>query len=280
MQGLNMRITPEKAYHLTILNLKSRSLRRRFFDEHGLANRIGSGGDVELVFEKNFNQALKVDQEKKHKEFVTVSFEGDNAELAAQWVNGFLALVQKETVNALMGDMQDRIKNAKRELRAAIAAKRKLAKQRRLDRIAELEEAIQIAKNMGLEENPLITDSKGAKAITMNQLPLYMMGTKALQAELNALRHRRDDDPFIEGLRNLQEQLAKLERLEFDPKNIRSFRLDQKAIPPKRPFKPKRMLVVALSLIAGLALGMFAAFFAEAFAKAKEERKGITSCPT
>lgn len=42
-------------------------------------------------------------------------------------------------------------------------------------------------------------------------MPLYLLGEKALRAEIEGLLSRSSDDPFIPGLRSLQDQLKQLE---------------------------------------------------------------------
>ena len=43
--------------------------------------------------------------------------------------------------------------------------------------------------------------------IVTSTTTLYCLGFEALSAEINILRSRKNDDPFISGLRDFQEQL-------------------------------------------------------------------------
>jgi len=157
---------------------------------------------------------------------------------------------------------------------ASCAGKRRqFAEQRRMDRIAELEEAIHMASSLGLKEDPLLSQVTGKSTIAVNQMdsPLYMRGTRALQAEVTSLRTRKSDDPFIAGLRDLQEKLDILGSAHIDPSRISAVQIDQAAEVPDQPIKPRRKMIVILGLFGGLMLGIFAAFLADFIDRARQE---------
>jgi len=52
--------------------------------------------------------------------------------------------------------------------------------------------------------------------------PLYYHGFEALSSEISVLESRKSDDPFISGLRDLQEELALLRSIAFDKKKYTS----------------------------------------------------------
>jgi chain length determinant protein (polysaccharide antigen chain regulator) len=81
--------------------------------------------------------------------------------------------------------------------------------------------------------------------------------------EITILKNRKSDDPFIVGLRDLQEKLALLRTLEFDKEKLRAVHIDQAAYPPKSAIKPNRRLIVSLVTVVGLFSGIFLAFFIE-----------------
>jgi len=271
--------TPEKVYALFIRNLESRSLRRHYFDEHKLADRLvpnhGLGIDVDQIFEESFNKVLSVSRDKQNKVRVRVSFEGPDAGLAAQWVNDIVTEANKATVRTLVADVASKLESARRELREEIAAKRKLAKQRRLDRISQLEEAIHIAAELE-PKKPSQTTGKAAVALAQTGMPLYMMGVRVLRAELESLQVRKNDTPFIKGLRDLEEKLTRLESAHVDASRVSAVFVDQPAVPPIQHIKPRRKLVVLLALFGGLFLGVLAAFFADFLGKVRREQLSET----
>ncbi len=270
--------TPEKVYNMFIQHLKSRALRRRYFDTHKLIDSMvpdhNSGTPVEQIFE-NFNKELSVSRVKKDKSFVQVAFEGANAKLAAKWVNGFVSQANAATVNTLVQNVTGQLESRKRTLREQIAAKRKSAGLIRMDRLAKLEEAIHIAEKLGLKGNGILSLMAGKSTVALNQtnIPLYMSGSRALRAEAESLRARKNNDPFIQGLRGLQEKLDALKSVHIDPSRISAMRVDQPAFIPNHRIKPKRKLIILLALFGGLMLGVFAAFFAEFLDKVRQEQQ-------
>lgn len=75
---------------------------------------------------------------------------------------------------------------------------------------------------------------------------------------------RKNDEPFIAGFRDTQESLAQLDaglkQLQTARTVAHAITVDQSAIETKRPVKPRWMLVLALSVVLGTMLGVFAAF--------------------
>jgi len=257
----------QKAYSLFVQNLKSWSLLRRYFDSHHLADGLATRHhtvDVEREF-KGFVQNFSVHQDRKNRSDVHVSFQGHDAALAAKWVNGIVALANEQTVRMLVQDVSAKLTEKRKQLRNQIAAKRKFAHLRREDRIDTLVSALHIAETLGIKESR-VTGQQGD-----NGSPLYMMGSKALKAQIEILRQRKNDDPYIPGLRDLQETLGLLEGIHIDPSDVSAVRIDQKAIAPEHPIRPKRTLIVVLGLIVGSVLGVFVAFFAEFVARFREE---------
>lgn len=96
----------------------------------------------------------------------------------------------------------DSLKRA--QLQDELRALRSQLKTLRSDRIAQLNEAIAIARSLGIQK-PATPSSLGESAVTSagsvmrtevnnQQIPLYFMGVDALKAELAALQSRRSDD--------------------------------------------------------------------------------------
>lgn len=111
----------------------------------------------------------------------------------------------------------DQIK--RQEIIEKIEALRINAKLKREDRIQELKEAASIAKGLGIRDQAFgvsQTSSQNSVVYTeiSTQKPLYMLGEKALMAEVRELKSRISDDAFIPDLRELQEKLKQLDKNE------------------------------------------------------------------
>ena len=124
--------------------------------------------------------------------------------------------------------------------------------------------------------------------VNNQKIPLYFMGSNALEAERDALQRRTSDDftnarvaeigkelqmlevnrkvevlrrrdnedIFLQDVEPLRAEVARLRNLNIDMSNLKLVTIDRRAQEPLAPIKPKKALVVALSLTAGLVLGL------------------------
>lgn len=193
----------------------------------------------------------------------------------------------------------DALKRA--ELSDELGALRQQLKMRRENRINQLNEAIRIASSLGITR-PTTPSSLGASEITSQgsvirtevnnqQIPLYFMGSDALEAERKALLARRSDDfteprialiarelkllehnrqievlssrknedLFLKDLAAWREEAARLRGLHFDTESLKLVSIDQAAVEPSLPIKPQKAMIVALALVLGGVLGLLIA---------------------
>jgi chain length determinant protein (polysaccharide antigen chain regulator) len=238
--------TPDLVYELLIRELKSRSNRRRFFDENDIANKLSydaqNSGNLDVFFEKSFNQKMKVNIGRgKVTEFVSLTLESGNAVNAARWLNDYIAFAVQTVSKRLVDDVKFKITVHKEELKDTISGKMALAEKRKLDRILVLEEAAMIAGQLNTDERVAnYSGNYGEAEVNPQSIPLYMMGVSALTAQISVLKKRKDDTPFIAGLRDLQEQLAGLEHINIDVSKVNPVFVDSAAIVPESPINPKK----------------------------------------
>jgi len=86
---------------------------------------------------------------------------------------------------------------------------------------------------------------------------------------LAALKARKSDDPYIEGLPALLKKINKLEKLTFDFSGVQLYRWDKKAVVDGQAEKPKRALIVAVGSVLSLFVGIFVALIAGAVKRRK-----------
>jgi len=113
--------------------------------------------------------------------------------------------VDKEAKIASLSELDNLRRAQLQDERKALRAQLKTL---RTDRVAQLDEAIGIAKSLGIRKPStpsLLGDSERSPSnsvmrteINNQQIPLYFMGVEALEAERNALMKRKSDD-FTEG---------------------------------------------------------------------------------
>ena len=250
-------------------NLKNDFLLQQFMAETPQLSALHQqfADQTQLFLRDNVPQ-VKVGK-KDEEGLVFLSLHANDAKLAAEWLNGFILLVEKKTIDVFWNGVEAKIDKRKQEIEIQLQVGTMLASQRRLDRIALLEEQIAIARAAKIFERKIADDTKIAGqslGVTLNtvQEPLYMRGVLELTAEKETLEKRKKDEPFIAEFRDKQERLAQLaaglQLLQAARATAHAVTVDQPAIEAKQPVKPRRMLVLALSLVLGGMIGVFAAF--------------------
>ncbi|MCQ4271902.1 Wzz/FepE/Etk N-terminal domain-containing protein [Pseudomonas kuykendallii] len=196
----------------------------------------------------------------------------------------------------------DDLKRAK--LNDELKALRKQLRTRREDRIAQLNEAILIARSLNIVRpaTPSSLGNAGQPAagsqgnvirteVNNQQIPLYFMGTDALEAEkaalqkrgsddfteprvgqiekelqllnqnreIEQLKQRDEEDLFIGAYADWHKEAAKLKNLNLNLANLNLVNIDQYAGAPYSPVKPKKALILAAGLVLGVMLGVFVA---------------------
>lgn len=131
--------------------------------------------------------------------------------------------------------------------------------------------------------------------------PLYFMGTDALTAErdslmarenddftsgriveintelkllehnrqIEVLKTRENEDLFLAELEENRKEVTRLKNLKVDMDNLKIVRIDQLAIEPSSPIKPNKKLIVAVGIVLGGMLGVFAALIRSMIRKRK-----------
>ena len=271
-------------------NLSSRSLQKKFIDEQGLMDilapdRTPETRDFEIL--ESFAKVIKIEHVDRALEAVTsekssvqfnikgmsVSMESDDPEFAANLVNDYINFFDTETILALSAAARNSLAGQIRDIEYTIASKRQMAKQRREDTILRYEEAAEIAGKLGVKDRVDTTNvvQNNQLNISKSSTPLYYRGYRALNAEINILKNRKSDDPFISGLRDLQEKLALLHSIKIEVEGMHAVTVDQAAYPPKNRIKPDRRLIASLGTVVGLFLGIFLVFFVSFVQKQKEK---------
>ncbi|MFL2737175.1 MAG: hypothetical protein ACJ0DJ_00135 [bacterium] len=253
-------------------NLSSRTLQKKFINEFKLMEILAPERTSETRDEdiyEDFAEIIKVN----NGDGLSISIELHDPNVAAQWVNDYVQFIDSETIKRLVENKRNAITNQIRDIEYQIASKRQMAKQRREDQIARFKEALTVARRLGVEERVDTTNvvQNNQLNISTSSTPLYYRGTRALRTEIEILTNRKSDDPFITGLRDLQENLALLRSININTERLHSVSIDQAAYPPKNRIKPNRRMIVTISTAAGLFLGIFLALFASFIMNRKEE---------
>ncbi|WP_406821257.1 LPS O-antigen chain length determinant protein WzzB [Pseudomonas sp. KnCO4] len=260
--GLNV-FSVKDVYGVYLRNLQSESLRREFFRKVYLPSlpeekRKGSQDALYNQFRDVLSLGA-VNKDSSDRFFVTSS-QPDPGQ-AAQWVVHYVEMAgeraKKEIIQNARADALVKADNLEQQVRA----ERESARKQREDQIAQLTEALRVARSIGLERPPIISNNlSGELSAGMDGSLTYMRGSKALEAEIENLRNRASDDPFIAKLRQRQEAMAFYRALQVDPAVVQVYGQDGAIESPDRPVKPKKLIIVVLGAILGLVLGTVVGF--------------------
>ncbi len=88
---------------------------------------------------------------------------------------------------------------------------------------------------------------------------------------IEQLKSRKNDDPFIESLRDVESELKRMKSIHIDPETVITAQLDQTAI--SKRIKPDRRLIVVIGSFLGLMLGIIGAFFSYFLEFQRKEEK-------
>jgi len=249
-------------------NLKSKASLRAFFEAEKLIEVLAperSAKTSEHIVFKEFQEFFHFNMDKKDKRIFSVVFDWSDQEQIAELLNRYIELVALQTKQEIMGKVKGDLLQKKITLEQTIASKRAMAAKRRSDEVARLSEALLIAQALNIttaESSSLLRDVDFSQSQGSNPIALFSQGSNTLQAQIAALKSRKTDDPYISGIRGLQEQLVTLNnKLLAINDDFKVVRIDQQAYRPDSPIKPKKRLIVALGGVLGLMLGIFAAFF-------------------
>lgn len=253
-------------YNIYLRNLQSESLRREFFRNVYLPSlaedeRTGSQDELYSKFQEVLSLGLAT---KDSTDRFYVKANVSDPQQAAEWVVRYLDMAgqraRSEVVKDVKADATVKANNIEQQITAALESARK----HREDEIVQLTEALRVAKSIGLEKPPIISNSLSSEVSAgMDGSLMYMRGSKALEAEIENLRSRQSDDPFVKNLRQRQEALSFYRSLQINPGVIQVYRQDGAIESPDKPVKPQKAIIIAMGVVIGAAIGVLVALLGQ-----------------
>jgi chain length determinant protein (polysaccharide antigen chain regulator) len=252
----------EDVYRVFTRNLQSDQTKRRFYREVYLPSLPDSEktGSQDAMYQLFLGRLSIATPPTAQPDRFGVSIEGSDPAEAADWVERYIHDVEQRSVQEMLQNAQSEIDVRGRNVSQQIETLRESARVRREDRSVQLEEALRVAEAIGLENPPVIAGQMNDQLSAIMEGNLtYMRGAKALRAEIEGLKRRQSDDPFVPELRELQEQFNLYSALHIDASRVAVYRLDGAIETPDQPIKPKKALILALGAVLGVMLGVFVA---------------------
>jgi chain length determinant protein (polysaccharide antigen chain regulator) len=274
----------DQAYEHSKQALLSKEYRKAFYKQNIKAIKENRLYDEGLTFSQNFSSfstlfKVQLSNDKKDAEkFIELRFELGNAELATQLLNDYVAFSLNSRLVDVKATFEHKLSQAIRKLEYDASLIRDKYYTDKARKGLEVSEALAIAKSAGISQS--VHQKSGVIANT-NTLPRYMFGSNALAAEKVALDSRAKlakslpfgEDHFIAGLPEKSFEIKKLKELKIDFEKVKLAKVDELASLPRSPIKPKKKLIVALSIVVGLFLGLMTALLVAAYKRYLKERE-------
>ena len=276
VQGLNIKkYTPDSIYNEYLDEYQSLTQKRQFFDHNKLLayyeieldeDKLKRDIQIEKIFTE-FNESLSLNLSKKKERilFIKSTLAFHEQTKSSELLNQYAKMINVHVINRILSEIKSQILLQKTYIKEQINSKKKIARTNRDDRIAVLAEAIKTARLLNIKEGELQFIKGSATKNPINKATsLYYRGYESLEAEQKVLAERKSDVPFIKGIRELEEKAyqldEQLERIISEKEMFSAVRIDQKALIPDKPIKPKRKLIVIISTIIGFILSLFVVF--------------------
>ncbi|GLO31923.1 O-antigen chain length regulator [Pseudomonas putida] len=254
--------TTKDVYAVYVRTLQSESLRRHFFRSVYLPNLPESArhGSQDELYAK-FNKALTIGAvEGDSADRFLIKSLSDDPQIGVMWIARYSELASDRTKKILIEDADTEVSVLIKNLEQHVRSAREEARKQREDQIARLQEALRIAKAVNLSKPPIISSGLNGEVSSGMQGSLtYMRGSLAIEAEIENLRNRQSDDPFVKDLREIQEKLDFYRNLHLNPAVVEVFQQDGAIEVPDAPVKLRKLLIILGGGVAGLILGIMLA---------------------
>lgn len=256
---------PGDIYNIYKSYLQSEKVKREIFESLYLPSMDGTKGERggERLW-NHFRKLVSVQSpdQKNRPELFEITFQHEEPSTAADWLAQYLASASENTRTELQKDLQAEISIRVKSLEQEIALLKSVTQKEREDRIVRLREALTVAESLGIDAPQRASgkDSSGELVdIFTDGAMAYLRGAKSIRAELVVLESRKDDAPFVTGLRDLERQLVLLKEVKVSPDQVVVYSPDANVEVPENPVKPRRLLIVSLGLVLGAMVGVFLA---------------------
>lgn len=260
--------TEKEVYSVFLRKLQSESLRREFFKNTYLTAQGKSEDPTRQLYEKlSKNLVISIVGKEALDRYSVVMLHND-PEMGAKWIEQLLARAQQLAMQEINKNISSEYDIESQNLHQEIVSLREIGDKTREDSLIKLREALVVAQAIGLEKPPAVGgDSKTSLGIVGNMDGdlTYMRGTKALMAEIENLKTRKSDDPFISRLREMETKYNFYNQLSKSYREAKAFRMDGLVEKSGSPVKPKFLFVILAGMFLGLVFGVVVAVVRDFF---------------
>ena len=265
----------EAAFEHSKRAMLSKESQRLFYHRHlteikdlgGLYNPELNEAQNVKVFSDLLN--VRLSGKKDAETFIELALELGEPKLAANLLNSFVAFSLQNRLQEIQRTIDSKLQVRLSKLEYDASLIRDKYYSGKIQRKLKLDEARKIANSVG-QVDPIYSESD---ILGSFRPPLYMYGSKALSAEELALSERKvsaknlphGEEHFIVGLPEILFEIEQLKKLDIDYTRVELAQVDELALAPLSPIKPKKLLIAVLAGVAGIFVGVMMALLISAY---------------
>lgn len=283
--GEDFEITPEMAYRALGNRLSSYQNFQEFFDSHEGSFKVEEDEGLSQVFADRLTiNGLNADQNESLS--LTVKYAYPEGENGADILNGYIESTAKGVWTSLREQFHEYNRAQIARLETELELQRESLQNEREHRLFTLEQAIEIARRLGIEKpttpQQFGRQPSGSEVFYANisgdgSLPLYFMGYQALEADRDTLKGALDKGLSSGLIRGTEQQLKQHRRIaelldNEAPRGVdraveqnyveRVVEVVEFAYQSASYSEPRKALIFALALVIGGMVGIFALMIA------------------
>lgn len=283
--GEEFSITPEDAYRALGNRLSSYQNFQAFFQSHENSFQIDGGADTSRIFADRFTiSGLETGQNESM--ILTVKYRYPEGEDGAAVINEYVESTARRVWDSLRDQFHEYNRAQIAWLETELELQKESLQSAREDRLFTLEQAITVARRLGIEKpttpqqfgrQPSGTEVFYANISGDGSLPLYFMGYQALEADRDTLKETIDKGLSSGLIRDTEQQLKQHKRIaellnnealrgvdrEVEQNHVeRVVEVVEFAYPPASYSEPRKALILVLALVLGGMVGVMLAFMA------------------
>ena len=177
----------------------------------------------------------------------TINFSAETAKLSEELLANYIAVVNQRISRSQYAELTSQIDGKKKSIDKSMSSLKSVAQERREDEIEDIKVALFVAEKADIQK------SDTAGVLYSNRSNLFLFGKDALEAMLTSIEKKPLglDAKYY----RLQGQRIELERFNIDAKNTQVFSYLKNPSEPVTKNKPKKALILVLSMLIGGILG-------------------------
>ncbi|HIB42387.1 MAG TPA: hypothetical protein EYO37_00135 [Nitrospina sp.] len=212
---------------------------------------------------------------------------GTKPEVLSDYLNTLADLTKNEVIRKAKEGIRQGIQSRIDVHTEQLGFVRSREKLKRLYQINNLNKNLEIAKKLGIVENnfsnPATNTSLSVSIDPQQEIPIdldekqqipiwYLYGQRALEKELEILKHQPFSDQSIQKAGPLNLEIARLSSIDLSKVDFKSVIISQPSIPPNQT-ESNNFISVITAMILGLFVGMPFAFFSHLMDLLREKQK-------